>query len=192
MRFDGSALSASRDIVWHALHDAEVLRELVTGCESMTPLSDGTYAATMVARVGPMTDTYRGTFTIDDLREGQGCASRSGTGQVRPARPRSSRVARRRARPGSTTLAYVAEATVGGLVSRMAGAALRVAGNHFTGASSVGSTASRPRPRGSSSRPRSSALPAASRRRRTGSPPGRSTSSISNIRAALSALACSR
>ena len=135
MRFDGKQqLSASRDVVWHALHDTEVLRELVTGCESMTPLSAGTYAATMVARVGPVTDTYRGTFTIDDLREGHELRVK-----VR-ARGRCGRLdldlrvwLGDGARPGSTTLTYVADATVGGLVSRMAGAALRVAGNHFTG-----------------------------------------------------------
>lgn len=135
MRFDGERrLSASRDVVWHALHDAEVLRELVTGCESMTPLGAGTYAATMLARVGPMSDTYRGTFTIDDLREGHELRV-----QVR-ARGRCGRLdldLRVRLvdgdRPGSTGLSYVAEAKVGGLVSRISGAALRVFGNHFTG-----------------------------------------------------------
>ena len=69
MRFDGKRqVPASREALWQALHDPQVLRDIVTGCESMRHLDGGTYAATMVARVGPMTDTYRGTFTIDDLR----------------------------------------------------------------------------------------------------------------------------
>ena len=134
MRFDGQRrVAASREVVWGALHDAEVLRELVTGCESMTPLRDGCYAATMVACVGPVRDTYRGTVTIDDLRDGRELRV-----QVR-ARGRCGRLdldLRVQLADGtgsdSTTLTYVAEASVGGLVSRVAGAALRVFGNHFT------------------------------------------------------------
>ena len=135
MRFDGRReVPVSREVVWQALHDPEVLRELVTGCESMTPQRDGTYAATMVVRVGPLNDTYRGTFTIDDPRDGHELRV------VVAARGRCGRldlVLRVQladgARPGTTALSYVADAKVGGLVSRVSGAALRVFGSHFTG-----------------------------------------------------------
>ncbi len=134
MRFEGTReVSVGRGVVWDALHDPDVLRRLVTGCESMTHLDAGTYAATMVARVGPVTDTYRGTFSVDDLRAG-------GELRVRvAARGRCGRLdldLRVRledgTRPGTTTLTYLADATVGGLVGRLNGTALRVAGNHFT------------------------------------------------------------
>ena len=133
MRFDGKRqVPASREALWQALHDPQVLRDIVTGCESMRHLDGGTYAATMVARVGPMTDTYRGTFTIVDLRDGEELRVRVG------ARGRCGRLdldLRVRLADASqgTTLAYVAEAEVGGLVARISGAALRVFGNHFTG-----------------------------------------------------------
>jgi carbon monoxide dehydrogenase subunit G len=135
MRFDGKRqVPAGRDALWQALHDPHVLREVVTGCESVTHLDAGTYAATMVARVGPVTDTYRGTFTITDLRDGAELRVRVG------ARGRCGRLdldlrvwLADDAVPGSTTLTYVAEAQVGGLVSRISGGALRVFGNHVTG-----------------------------------------------------------
>jgi carbon monoxide dehydrogenase subunit G len=135
MRFDGTRqVSASREALWQALHDPHVLREIVTGCESMTHLDAGTYAATMVARVGPMTDTYRGTFTIVDLRDDEELRVRVG------ARGRCGRLDLDLrvtlvdgARAGTTALSYVADAKVGGLVSRISGAAMRVFGNHFTG-----------------------------------------------------------
>jgi carbon monoxide dehydrogenase subunit G len=135
MRFDGKRqVSAARGVLWHALHDPQVLSRIVTGCESMTHIDAGTYAATMVARVGPMTDTYRGTFTIVDLRDAEELRVRVG------ARGRCGRLdldlrVSLADGPGrdSTTLTYVAEAKVGGLVSRISGAALRVFGNHFTG-----------------------------------------------------------
>ena len=133
MRFDGRReVSADRDVVWQALHDPAVLQQLVTGCESMRPLRDQTYAATMVARVGPVTDTYRGTFTIEDRREGEelrvGVAARGRCGRIEL----DLRV-RLADGPTGTSLTYVADAVVGGLVSRVAGAALRVFGQHFTG-----------------------------------------------------------
>lgn len=135
MRFDGQrTVAGKRDVVWDALHDADVLRQVMPGCESMRPLGHGTYAATMAACVGPVRDTYRGTFTIDDLREGQELRVR-----VR-ARGRCGRLyldlrVRMTEAPqaGGTTLTYVADAAVGGMVSRLAGAAMHVFGNHFTG-----------------------------------------------------------
>ena len=133
MRFDGERrVSAPREVVWEALHDADVLRDLLTGCESMRPLSHGTYAATMVACVGPVRGTYHGTFTIDDVSHGHELRVR-----VR-ARGRCGRLhldlrVRLDDASGATMLTYVADAAVGGVVSRVAGAAMRVFGNHFTG-----------------------------------------------------------
>ena len=133
MRFDGTReVSLARDEVWRALHDPEVLRQLVTGCESMTPLRDQTYAATLAARIGPMSDTYRGTFTIVDVRDGEALRVEVG------ARGRCGKLelvlqVRLADGPRGTSLTYVADAKVGGLVSRLSGAALRVFGNHFTG-----------------------------------------------------------
>ena len=134
MRFDGKReVQVRRDVVWQALHDPEVLRELVTGCESMTPLREGTYAATMVARVGPLNDTYRGTFTITDQRDGEdlrvGVDARGRCGKL----SLTLRVRLADGPAGGTTIEYVADARVGGLVSRVSGTALRVFGNHFTG-----------------------------------------------------------
>ena len=134
MRFDGKReVQVPRSVVWAALHDPEVLRELVTGCESMTPLREGTYAATMVARVGPLNDTYRGTFRISDGRVGEelrvGVDARGRCGKL----SLELRVRLADGPAGSTSVEYVADARVGGLVSRVSGAALRVFGNHFTG-----------------------------------------------------------
>ena len=132
MRFDGQRqVPATRGEVWQALHDPEVLRELVTGCESMRPLRAGTYAATMVARVGPVGDTYRGTFTIDDPRHGEELrvtvAAKGRCGRLELVLE-----VRLADGPGGTVLTYAADARVGGLVSRVSGAALRVFGHHVT------------------------------------------------------------
>ena len=135
MRFQGERqVQAPATHVWTALHDRDVLHDIITGCEDMRPLTDGVYAATLAARVGPMADTYRGTFSITDLRDGSDLRVRV------EAKGRCGRLSvdlrvRLLDTPGhcSTTLQYDAEATVGGLVSRLGRTALTVAGGHFTG-----------------------------------------------------------
>lgn len=134
MRFSGEhQVLAPVAQVWAALHDGEVLRAAIPGCEGMVPLDDGRYAATLRARVGPVADTYRGSFSIEDLRPGSATRVRVGAGGrcgrlevilgVTLANGR---------RPETTALHYEADATVGGLVSRLGTATLTVAGSHFT------------------------------------------------------------
>jgi carbon monoxide dehydrogenase subunit G len=135
MRFtDVRHVPAPAEDVWTALHDHEVLRMAIPGCERLSPVSTGRYAATLAARVGRLADTYRGTFAIDDTFPGSELlVSVSGRGRcgtldlelrVRLDEGRSR---------GTTALAYDAHARVGGLVARLGRAPLTVAGGHITG-----------------------------------------------------------
>jgi carbon monoxide dehydrogenase subunit G len=134
MRFSGERqVMAPAAEVWAALHDREMLRSTIPGCEDMVPLDSGRYAATLQARVGPVTDTYRGDFSIEDLRPGSelrvrvGASGRCGRLEVHLL------VTLMNGRgPGTTALSYEADATVGGFVSRLGQATLTVAGGHFT------------------------------------------------------------
>lgn len=134
MRFEGEReVGAPATLLWRMLHDGAVLRRVVPGCTEMRALHAGSYAAILQARVGPVADTYRGTFTIEDLRPGAELEV-----QV-AARGRCGRldVALRVAlfpggMPRSTALRYAADASVGGLASRLGAGALAVAGHHFT------------------------------------------------------------
>lgn len=135
MRFSGERqVMAPVGEVWATLHNRSVLGSIIHGCEEMLPLDDGRYAATLLARVGPMTDTYRGIFAIEDLRPGTDLRVRVG------ARGRCGRldvdlrvVLGHGREPGTTELGYVADATVGGFVARLGTPTLSVAGSHFTG-----------------------------------------------------------
>lgn len=134
MRFDGEReVGAPVAQVWRMLHDSAVLRTVVPGCVEMTALGPGAYAAILQARVGPVADTYRGRFTIDDLHPGSELqvrvAARGRCGRLDVAL----RVALASgARPRTTALRYAADACVGGLASRVGAAALTVVGHHFT------------------------------------------------------------
>jgi carbon monoxide dehydrogenase subunit G len=119
--------------VWAALHDSDVLRASIPGCRELVPVDAGTYAATLHARVGPVADTYRGAFSIEDLRPGSElrvCVE----GQGRCGRLELElRVTLAERRSGATELRYDAHATVSGLVTRLGKATLTVAGGHLTG-----------------------------------------------------------
>ena len=134
MRFSGERqVMAPVAEVWAALHDREVLCSIIPGCEDMVPLDGGRYAATLGARVGPVSDTYRGDFSIEDLRPGSelrvrvGASGRCGRLEVRLL------VTLMNGRgPAMTALGYEADATVRGFVSRLGQATLTAAGGHFT------------------------------------------------------------
>jgi uncharacterized protein len=135
MRFSGERqVEAPVAQVWAALHDSEVLSSTIPGCERLAPLESGTYAATLAARVGPVADTYRGTFSIEDLRPGSELRVRV-DGRGRCGRLAVDLRVTLTTRPGTgaSALRYDAEATVSGFVSRLGGAALAMAGSHFTG-----------------------------------------------------------
>ncbi len=134
MRFTGERqVQAEVEHVWAGLHDREVLRAAIPGCEALVPVAPGRYAATLAARVGPVADTYRGDFSIHD-----GC-SRSQLRVRIGGRGRFGRlevdldVSLAGHHTGSTTLRYDAHAEVGGMVARLGNATLSVAGGHLTG-----------------------------------------------------------
>ncbi len=135
MRFSGER-QVHRPVseVWTALHHGEVLRRSIPGCAELVPLGAGRYAATLAARVGPVADTYRGSFSIEDLRSGSDLRvlvdGRGRCGRLQL----DLRVTLTAGRlPRTTTLGYLADATVGGLVARLGAATLSVAGTHLTG-----------------------------------------------------------
>jgi uncharacterized protein len=134
MRFNGERhLHRPLERVWEALHDSRVLGATIPGCQSLVPIDGGRYAATLAARVGPVADTYRGAFSIEDLRPGSALRVRV-EGRGRCGRLAVDLHVALSARGEDTTmLRYDAHATVGGFVARLGTPALTVAGGHLTG-----------------------------------------------------------
>lgn len=135
MRFSGERqVTAPVPAVWAALHDDDLLRLIIPGCADMAPLVGGAYSATLAARVGPIADTYRGSFSITDLLPGSELRVRvRAGGRFGRLHVNLSVALAEGGDPGTTALSYDADAAVGGVVSRLGRAALTVAGGHFTG-----------------------------------------------------------
>lgn len=135
MRFTGERhLRAPRAHLWDALHTGEVLRSVIPGCERLTPVGAGEYAATLAVRVGPVGDTYRGRFVISDLRPGSALRV-AVEGRGRCGRLELDLDVRldEGLHQGATTLRYDARASVAGFVARLGTPTLTVAGSHLTG-----------------------------------------------------------
>jgi len=68
MRFEGDHLiPADPETVWRGLNDPEVLRRAIPGCEAMERTGENEFTATVVARVGPVSASFRGKVELSDL-----------------------------------------------------------------------------------------------------------------------------
>jgi carbon monoxide dehydrogenase subunit G len=64
---DSQRIPASRDKVWAALNDPEVLKNCIPGCEALEMSSPTEMTATVVFKVGPVKATFSGKVTLSDL-----------------------------------------------------------------------------------------------------------------------------
>ena len=60
-------INASREVVFAALNDAEVLAEAIPGCEEIEKISDTELTATVVLKVGPVKARFKGTVELSNL-----------------------------------------------------------------------------------------------------------------------------
>jgi carbon monoxide dehydrogenase subunit G len=113
-------IPAPRDKVWAALNDPETLKASLPGCETLERTADDAFAATVVAKVGPVRAKFNGQVTLSDLHppesykisgEGKGGAAgfAKGGAEVRLAEDG----------PDATVLTYTAKADVGGKLAQL-------------------------------------------------------------------------
>lgn len=61
-------IAASREAVWEALNDPEVLQACIPGCEDIERVSETEFTANVKAKVGPVSAKFQGSVTLMDLR----------------------------------------------------------------------------------------------------------------------------
>ena len=59
---------SGREDVWASLNDPEVLARCIDGCQSMRRLEDGSFAAAVKAKVGPIRTTFQAKLRLADLQ----------------------------------------------------------------------------------------------------------------------------
>ena len=130
-------IEASRQKVWDALNNPEILKQSIPGCEEINQLSETEMTAKVVAKVGPVKANFTGQVTLSDLDppnsyrisgEGKGGAAGFAKGGAN---------VRLEADGDATVLKYDVDATVGGKLAQLGarlidGTAKKMAGEFFS------------------------------------------------------------
>ena len=115
MDFTGEyEVPASRDKVWEALNDVDVLKLCIDGCEELNKDSDTEFSAKVTAKVGPVRAKFTGKVTLSDIDPPNGYTI-SGEGQGGVAGfAKGGAIVKLVDGDGATILHYEAKAEVGG------------------------------------------------------------------------------
>jgi uncharacterized protein len=60
-------IKATKQQVWEALNDAEVLKACIPGCEELIKTSDVEFTAKTVLKIGPVKAKFSGVVRLEDL-----------------------------------------------------------------------------------------------------------------------------
>ena len=60
-------IKASREQVWAALNDADVLAACIPGCDELNKISDTQFEATVTSKVGPVKAKFKGAVELSDI-----------------------------------------------------------------------------------------------------------------------------
>jgi len=61
-------IQATRDRVFAAVIDPQILQRCIPGCQSLEQTAENTYVATMKAGVGAVKGTFKGSVHLDDIQ----------------------------------------------------------------------------------------------------------------------------
>lgn len=134
---DEIRIAASRDAVYRALNDPEVLRECIPGCEELIQNSPENLEAKVVLKIGPVKARFAGEVTLDNSNAPDGF-SLTGEGKGGAAGfAKGGADVTLTADGDETVLAYTAKVDVGGKIAQLgsrliAGTAKKLSGKFFT------------------------------------------------------------
>jgi uncharacterized protein len=112
-------IPAPREQVWAALNDPETLKASLPGCQSLEKVSDREFAATVVAKVGPVQAKFNGNVTLSNLNPPESYTI-SGEGKGGAAGFAKGGADVRLLEEGEVTvLTYTAKADVGGKLAQL-------------------------------------------------------------------------
>jgi carbon monoxide dehydrogenase subunit G len=117
MKISGEhTLNAPVEQVWDSLLDPQVLVSTIPGCESLAATGENSYAMTVTAGVAAIKGTYNGVCRLSDLDPHSSLVmKRSGAGAPGTI-DATVHVKFTESGEGATTIAYDADAIVGGMV----------------------------------------------------------------------------
>ncbi|MET1058128.1 MAG: carbon monoxide dehydrogenase subunit G [Nocardioides sp.] len=150
MKFTGDAtLHAPVAKVWDALLDPAVLVATIPGCERLEATGENAYAMTVTAGVAAIKGTYAGSCELSDLQPGTSLMMKLNGAGAPGTIGATVDVRFTENGDGTTTVAYDADAVVGGMIGgvgqrMLASVSRRMAGEFFGSIDGVLTGAARP------------------------------------------------
>ncbi|MFO0408161.1 MAG: SRPBCC family protein [Labrys sp. (in: a-proteobacteria)] len=129
-------IEASREAVWAALNNPEVLKQCIPGCQEISMTSPTEMTAKAVLKIGPVKATFGGKVTLSDLDPPNGYTI-TGEGQGGVAGfAKGGATVRLEPDGDATILHYDVKADVGGKIAQLGGrlidsTAKKLAGEFF-------------------------------------------------------------
>jgi uncharacterized protein len=119
---DSQRIPASKQKVWAALNNPEILKQCIPGCQSLEMTTPNEMTATVVLRVGPVKATFGGKVTLSDLDPPNSCRiSGEGSGGVAGFAKGGAAVRLEAESPDVTILHYEVDAQIGGKLAQLGG-----------------------------------------------------------------------
>ena len=119
MKLSGSyKLNASKDVVWKALNDPNILKKCIPGCESFLKESDTSFKASATNQIGPMNATFSGEIKLSNIKENESYTL-SGEGHSSVGFASGSANVKLNYENGKTVLLYEVDMNVGGKVAQL-------------------------------------------------------------------------
>ena len=119
MKLIGSyKLNLTKEEVWKALNNPDVLKQCIPGCESFVKEGSNYFNATATNQIGPMNATFSGTVSLSNVKENQSYTlSGEGNSSVGFANGRAD--IKLTEENGITILSYEVNVNVGGKIAQL-------------------------------------------------------------------------
>ena len=119
MKLSGSyQINLSKQKVWDALNDPEILKQAIPGCEEFKKNSETEFTATATNKIGPFNASFTGDIELSDLKPPDSYKI-SGSGNSPVGFASGEATVRLEDQDGGTNLIYEVEANVGGKIAQV-------------------------------------------------------------------------
>ena len=119
MKLSGSyQINLSKQKVWEALNDPEILKKAIPGCEEFKKNSETEFTATATNKIGPFNASFTGDIELTDLNPPDSYKI-SGSGNSPVGFASGEATVRLEDQDGGTNLIYEVEANVGGKIAQV-------------------------------------------------------------------------
>ena len=119
MKLSGSyQINLSKEKVWEALNDPEILKKSIPGCEEFTKNSETEFTATATNKIGPFNASFTGDIELEDL-DPPNSYKISGSGNSPVGFASGEATVKLENHENGTKLIYEVEANVGGKIAQV-------------------------------------------------------------------------